>query len=84
MKCILLTRDKVQALDLVSHYTLLCNIVFYHYLSSYKVVEMINYDLELIDDLQREVMIVVHYDNDELLDYVQEYYEHRGIEVVVV
>ena len=84
MRTILLTGSNQLALELVSHYSLLSNYVFYHYLSSHNVVDMIDVDLELTKSVDREVMIVVVYHNECLLEYVTNYYKNKPIEVEVL
>jgi hypothetical protein len=45
---------------------------------------MIDVDLELTESIDREVMIVVVYHNECLLEYVTNYYKNKPIEVEVL
>ena len=84
MRVILFVDDKKLALDLVEHYTMLSDIVFYHYLSSHNICLEIDSDLDLTKELNREVIIVVYYHNDELLNYMLNYYNDKEVQMEVI
>ena len=72
MRTIVFTNNKEYSYELVEHYNKLGIFSFHHYLINHRVVNMIQDDLELFKNLNNELVVVVFYTHNELLDYAKE------------
>lgn len=84
MRTIIFTNDWEMSDYLVSSNTLLNIYVFSHFLINHRVINHIKYDIELCEQLDVEVVIVVYYENNELLEYAKQHLKDSGYELEVV
>ena len=78
------TRDSDLLEELTQHYSLLSQFTFNYYLSSHNVIKLIELDVELTKNVDREVFIIILYDNPTTLKKTLQDLKNVDVECIVI